>query len=114
MIYNEGGRESEKDKTKFNGALQIKLIDLDCEEQRDKEAVKMCMKKFQKLWKNLFSKYANTGFTAKIITNFDQIGEKAQTINYPEITKLVKDHGLLPDYISKEELGLLMRQVNLR
>lgn len=54
------------------------------------------MKKYNKLWKNLFSKYANTGFTTKIAINFDQINEKAQTINYPEVTKLLKDHGLLP------------------
>jgi hypothetical protein len=29
------------------------------------------MKKYSKLWRNLFSKYANTGFTTKITNNFD-------------------------------------------
>lgn len=29
------------------------------------------MKKYNKLWRNLFSKYANTGFTTKVVTSFD-------------------------------------------
>lgn len=72
------------------------------------------MKKFNRLWKNLFSKYANTGFTTKAATNFDQIGEKALTVNYPEVTKLLKDHGLLPVYITKEELGAFFRLINVK
>lgn len=67
------------------------------------------MKKYSKLWRNLFSKYANTGFTTKITNNFDQINEKTHTINYPEMTKLLRDHNVLPGFITKEELGMLFR-----
>ena len=72
------------------------------------------MKKFSRLWKNLFSKYANTGFTTKLLSNFDQIGMKAQTINYPEATKLLKDHAMLPTYISKEEVQSLVKLINMK
>ena len=46
-------------------------MNLDEEEDRDKEAVNMFMKKYSKLWKNLFYKYCNSGFSAKPISNFD-------------------------------------------
>lgn len=72
------------------------------------------MKKYQKLWKNLFSKYANTGFTTKVVSNFDQINEKTHTINYPEVTKLMKDHGMLPQFLTKEELAVFFRLLNLK
>jgi hypothetical protein len=55
---------------------EFKLIDLEEEEERDKEAVQAYMKKFAKLWRNLFQKYANTGFSSKQPKNFDQMGEK--------------------------------------
>jgi len=47
------------------------LIELDEEEERDKEAVNSFMKKYQKLWRNLYYKYSNSGFSSKPISNFD-------------------------------------------
>jgi hypothetical protein len=66
---------------------------------RDQEAIKSVMKKYQKLWRNLFSKYANTIIAQSKGGNFDQIGEKTHQINYAEVTKMLKDHGLLPVFI---------------
>jgi len=54
---------------------EIELLDLTLEENRDQEAIKKVMKKYSKLWKNLFHKYANTGFSNKgAAINFDQLG----------------------------------------
>lgn len=44
---------------------EIGLVDLAEEEDRDKDAVEACMKKFAKLFRNLFTKYANSGFSSK-------------------------------------------------
>jgi hypothetical protein len=65
LIYKEG--TSDKDKAILAKILlpQLKLVDLDEEEERDKEAVVLYMKKYGKLWKNLFSKYANACFSSK-------------------------------------------------
>ncbi len=52
------------------------LLDLNEEEERDKEAANAIMKKYSKLWKNLFYKYANSGFSSKQINNFDQLNDK--------------------------------------
>ena len=49
---------------------QIKLLNLDEEEDRDKEAMTLLMKKYTKLWKNLYYKYVNSGFSSKNISNF--------------------------------------------
>jgi hypothetical protein len=72
------------------------------------------MKRYHKLWRNLFSKYANTGFTTKVVSNFDQINEKTHTINYVETSKLLKDHGFMPIYLTKEELNVFFRLLNLK
>ena len=49
----------------------IRLFNLDEEEERDREAVTVFMKKYAKLWRNLFYKYANSGFSVKPIRNFN-------------------------------------------
>ena len=54
------------------------------------------MRKYQKLWRNIFAKYLDTGHKAKAFSrnNFD--GQKSQALNFAEITKLLKDHGMYP------------------
>ncbi len=55
----------------------IELLNLDMEEIRDQESIKSVMKKYSKLWKNLFHKYSNTGFSNKgSSANFDQLGQR--------------------------------------
>jgi hypothetical protein len=83
---------------------EVKLLDLEEEENRDKEAMNLIMKKYMKLWKNLYYKYSNSGFSSKPVSNFDQMNEKNQTINLAEMTKLLKDHNAFPNLINKEEL----------
>lgn len=70
LIFDDGAVEQDAYRLKTLKS-SIDLVDLEQEEQRDVEAIRMCMKKYHKLWKNLFSKYANTGFSTKHATNFD-------------------------------------------
>lgn len=41
------------------GLPPIELVDFEDEEERDVQAVKIFVKKYSKLWRALFSKYAN-------------------------------------------------------
>jgi hypothetical protein len=82
----------------------IRLLDLEEEEERDKETVNEFMKKYSKLWRNLFYKYANSGFSSKQINNFNQLEEKLSTLNSAEATKMLKDHNAFPNLINKDEL----------
>jgi len=96
------------------GIPQIDLVDLEDEEERDVQAVKIFMKKYSKLWRFLFSKYANMCFSSKPINNFDMYHDKAETMNMAEITKFLKDHGFTQKHITKEELPALIRLINLK
>jgi len=53
---------------------ELVLVDLQEEEDRDRDAVEACMRKFSKLFRNLFTKYANSGFSSKQLRNFDDMG----------------------------------------
>jgi hypothetical protein len=44
---------------------EISLVNMEEEEERDRLGVSEFMKKYAKLWRNLFSKYANSGFSSK-------------------------------------------------
>ncbi len=50
---------------------EIKLLNLDEEENRDKEAMIIMMRKYGKIWKNLYYKYSNSGFSSKNQGTFD-------------------------------------------
>ena len=95
-------------------AQEIKLLNLDEEEDRDREAMNLVMKKYSKLWKNLYYKYSNSGFSSKNIKTFDQLNERSQTISLGELTKLLKDHNVFPNLINKDELQTLFRLVNMK
>lgn len=59
IIFDEGEVDKFKLKEKKTGLPEIELFDFEEEEQRDVEAIKIFMKKYSKLWKFYFNKYAN-------------------------------------------------------
>lgn len=74
-MYDEGEIEQEKEKLKkLEGKKplpDIKLLNLDEEEDRDKEGMILMMKKYAKLWRNLYYKYSNSGFNSMNVASFD-------------------------------------------
>jgi len=99
---------------KKHGLPEIELFDFEEEEIRDVEAIKIFMKKYSKLWKFYFNKYANMCYSVKHIRNFEQLNDKLNTINMAEMLKLLKEHGFDKKYITKEELSVIIRQVNFK
>ena len=78
---------------------RIHWFEIEDEEEPEVEAILEVMKKFQKLWRNLFQKYANTlgknrGLADK--GNFDSIKNFAEVLSVGEVTKLLKDHDTMP------------------
>lgn len=71
------------------------------------------MKKYAKIWKFLFSRYANQAYSSKGKQNFDSLGKKKDTINHPEITKMLKEHNTYPSLITKDEIASLIRLLNM-
>jgi len=88
----------------------MRLIDLEEEEERDKEGVKILLRKYTKLLKFLFNKYAMSRSAHKRVESFDYYSDK--TINVAELSKLLRDHdSSLP---SKDELQTIVRLLNMK
>jgi hypothetical protein len=114
LIFKEGEIDKFKKNETKSGLPEIELFDFEEEEQRDVDAIKIFMKKYSKLWKFYYGKYANIGFSGKHIRNFDQLGDKHNTINLAEILKMLKDHDFDKNYMTKEELAAIIRLVNFK
>jgi len=76
IIFKEGEVSKMKQFEKKHGLPEIELFDLDEEEERDANAIKLFMKKYAKLWKFLYYKYANMCYSHKSINNFDDLKAK--------------------------------------
>ena len=59
VVFDEGEVEYNAVFDSHTGIPPIYLIELEEEEDRDVQAVKIFMKKYSKLWRYMFSKYAN-------------------------------------------------------
>jgi len=92
---------------------EIELIDFSCEEEREKDAVLLFMKKYKRLFRYLFTKYANTAYSKKIV-EFDALKEKSEIISTAEVTKMLKDHNVESNMLNRDELATLLRLVNAR
>lgn len=90
---------------------EIMLFDYDAEEQRDVDAVKIVAKKYSKLFKYLFSKYANSGYSVQAFRNFEDLNKKLQTITVAEIMKMLRDHHVTNRIIGKTKVTEIVRQV---
>ena len=114
IIFDEGEVDQFKKNEKKSGLPEIELFDFEEEEERDVDAIKIFMKKYSKLWRFYFNKYANMCFSGKHIRNFDQLNAKHNTINLAELIKLLHDHDLGKEYLTKEELSAIIRLVNFK
>ena len=73
LVYKEGELDSLNKMKSLIGLPEIDLFDFEGEEERDVNAIKIFMKKFAKLWKYLFYKYSNSGYSVKTINNFNDL-----------------------------------------
>jgi len=91
----------------------IMLVDLREEEDRDREILNQYMKKYAKIWKFMFQRYANQAYSSKGKKDFDAIGKKICQINLAEVTKMLKEHNTYPFLIKKDEIAALIRMINI-
>lgn len=92
---------------------QVQLVDLMEEEDRDREILNQFMKKYAKIWKFLFGRYANQAYSTKGRGNFDDMGKKTSQINLAELTKMLKDHNTYPTLLTRDELASMIRLINM-
>lgn len=115
LIYQPDEAPSKRPK-RFKNPIDeaVKLVDLNEEEDRDRELITAFMKKYHKIWKYLHSRYMNQMYSSKGRRgDFDDLQNKLVQINLPEVTKMLKDHGVYPQLINKDELAQLTRLINM-
>jgi N-acetyl-anhydromuramyl-L-alanine amidase AmpD len=74
------------------------------------------MKKYSKLWKFLYNKYANSCFSIETnAPNFDKLKNKYDHINLAELRKMLDDYGFdKKKFLTKDELQTLVKLVNFK
>jgi len=71
----------------------------------------MITKKYSKLFKYLFNKYANSGYSVQAFRDFEDLNKKLQTITIAEIMKMLRDHHVTNRIIGKSKVSEIIRQV---
>lgn len=112
LIYKEEEVHPVKSKLKVPHPVD-RLVELEEEELRDQEIVKEFLKRNRKIWKSLFTRYSNQGYSSKGRADFDDIRSKVSQISLAEITKMLRDHNTFPQLLTKDELSQLIRLINM-
>mmetsp|Transcript_13488 Transcript_13488/g.25380 ORF Transcript_13488/g.25380 Transcript_13488/m.25380 type:complete len:1523 (+) Transcript_13488:11-4579(+) len=86
---------------------EVELREFSKEEADEDEQVKMVLNKYSRVFRALFQMYSGTGFVRRteVISEFDWLAERKTKISESEYLKLLKDHGVVPEYLNKEQLG---------
>lgn len=77
----------------------VQWFDLEDEEDRDRDAFNLLMKKYARLWRLIFMKYANHGFKIKTLqerNSFEGLKQQQETISLAEVTKMMRDYNIYP------------------
>ena len=111
IIFEFNSRNTEKLIEKNIGLPEIEILNLDAEEDRDKEAVWIIIKKYGKVMKYLFNAYTNSAYVGAHQLQFDKKQEKRENIFLPDLWKLIMDHNC-KKLITKDELSILFKLVN--
>jgi len=92
---------------------QIVLLDLNDEEDRDREAINFYKKKHNLFFRHLFNKYANTCLFPKKVM-FDALKQKSELISVGEFRKMLSDHNIDSNSVKQEDLITLYRLLNIK
>jgi hypothetical protein len=92
------------------------VVDFSEEEDRDNEAIKEFMKRYAKLWRNIFAKYYNSGAKVShtMAKDFAGKAQERQCLTSGEMTKLMRDHSCMPQLMSRDEVNQLFKLVNTK
>ena len=94
-------------------AKGVELTNIDDEEDRDIQGIDLYMKKYSKLFKFLFSKYANSCAVNRKIS-FDALKNKHEQMSLTEFRKMLNEHQISTSMINRDELTMLFRLINLK
>ncbi len=104
LLLEEGVYEKNVQQRK-EPAVELRIVE--DEEDRDYEALKLFIEQHKRVFRYLYNKYANSGFSAKRVGSFDTLKEKLDTISMAEVIRMLKDHDISLRMLSHSEVPFL-------
>jgi hypothetical protein len=94
----------------------IQLREFMKEEADEEEQVKLVLSKYGRVLKVNFQMYSGTGFIRKTekMSDFDWLAERKTKLSEAEFLKMLKDYGVVPSLLTKEQLGTIIRTFALK
>ena len=96
----------------------IAYLDLDVDfEECERQASLILIKKYQRLFRSLFMRYSNVGFKIAPLherNSFEGLKQAQESISLTEVLKMLKDHLSYSAPISKDDLNVLFRVVQVK
>lgn len=111
ITFEEGSKEAAKLYDKIKESNEIRIVNLDHEEDRDQEGINVVLHKNAKILKHLFITYASSLYAGEDLKTFNALEQRKSTISLAELWKMLKDHDLKAR-ISQDETRDLLRLIN--
>ncbi|CAK88326.1 unnamed protein product (macronuclear) [Paramecium tetraurelia] len=108
-------RDGSKNTTSLNkhGLTEYEIWDLQFEEDRERYLVEQLFRRYHKIFKYAFFKYANSGSKVGKPKDFDELKDQSDTINEAEFWAFLKDYELIFN-VSKEQVRALLRSIAIQ
>eukprot|EP00831_Metopus_contortus_P009565 TRINITY_DN13687_c0_g1_i4.p1 TRINITY_DN13687_c0_g1~~TRINITY_DN13687_c0_g1_i4.p1 ORF type:complete len:659 (+),score=110.04 TRINITY_DN13687_c0_g1_i4:251-2227(+) len=109
LLLNEGSLE--KGGVRIKTCPEPDLLNLEDEEEMDREAIELLMRKNKRLFRHLFNKYVSTGYMKKPKA-FDSLRSRYEVISMGEYRRMLNDHKIDQQMITKSELQYIFKMIN--
>lgn len=109
LVYNYEEMQS----TVGDKENEVELIQIEDEEERDKQSVELALKKYSKPLRFLFSKYCFSTGAHNKNTLFNEIESEYQTCTLADIWKMCREYEL-SDSVTKEQVQSIVKKINLK
>jgi hypothetical protein len=92
----------------------LELVTFFPEDKDEEDCVKVVLKRYSKLFKVMFQRHAGTGFARKQQgkSEIEWMTDRKDKMTEPELVKCLKDYGVVPKLMTKEEVGEVIRLYN--
>jgi hypothetical protein len=92
----------------------LELVTFFPEDKDEEDVVKVVLKRYSRLFKVMFQRHAGTGFARKQQgkSEIEWMADRKEKMTDAELVKCLKDYGVVPKLMSKEEVGEVMKLYN--
>ncbi|CAD8059186.1 unnamed protein product [Paramecium sonneborni] len=111
LIFKEGSKGAAP--VNKHGLTEYEIWDLQFEEDRERYLVEQLFRRYHKIFKYIFFKYANSGSKIGKPKDFDELKDQSDIINEAEVWAFLKDYELVFN-VSKEQVKALLRSIAIQ